>query len=321
VSVVVPTYNRCQRLQRVLGALAAQVYDGPLEVVVVSDGSTDGTDEYLAGGSAPPPVKWEAQENQGPAVARNRGVALASGELIVFIDDDVVPAAGLVAGHVAAHQRLGGDVVVIGPMLDPPDHRMSPWVRWEQAMLMKQYDAMTRGDYEPTARQFYTGNASLLRRHVIDAGGFDPAFRRAEDVELAYRLADRGLRFVYEPNAVGLHYAERSFQSWRDTGYTYGRNDVIFVRDCGRQAIRHWLGPEFRGRHPLVRTLTRWCVPRPRLANAVSRCLGAVAVASDKARATPLTRQALSGIYNIAYYRGVADELGGAQRLWEWIDS
>jgi hypothetical protein len=53
----------------------------------------------------------------------------------------------------------------------------------------------------------------------------------------------------------------------------------------------------------------------------VSRCLGAVAVASDKARATPLTRQALSGIYNIAYYRGVADELGGAQRLWEWIDS
>ena len=59
-------------------------------------------------------------------------------------------------------------------------------------MLAKQYEAMDRGVYGATARQFYTGNASVARRHVIAAGGFDTSFRRAEDVELAYRLADRG---------------------------------------------------------------------------------------------------------------------------------
>ncbi len=189
VSVVIPTFNRRQRLHRVLAGLAAQTFDGDVETVVVSDGSTDGTDAYLASGATPLPVVSATQENQGPAVARNHGVELATGDLVVFIDDDVVPDRGLISAHVAAHARLGDDVVVIGPMLDPPDHRMSMWIQWEQSMLAKQYTAMTRGDFEPTARQFYTGNASVLRRHVVDVGGFDSSFRRAEDVELAYRLA------------------------------------------------------------------------------------------------------------------------------------
>ena len=320
VSVVIPTFNRRQRLHRVLSGLAAQTFDGDVETVVVSDGSTDGTDTYLASGATPLPVVSATQPNQGPAVARNHGVELATGDLVVFIDDDVVPDRGLISAHVAAHARLGDDVVVIGPMLDPPDHRMSMWIRWEQAMLAKQYTAMTRGDFEPTARQFYTGNASVLRRHVIDVGGFDSSFRRAEDVELAYRLADRGVHFAYEPAAIGYHYAARSFDSWRSTGYAYGRNDVIFCRDASRRDILGWLPDEYRDRNVMVRALTRLCVPRPWLATAVSRCLRVVARAGKMVRSETITRQALSGIYNVAYYRGVADELGDPELLWRWID-
>jgi GT2 family glycosyltransferase len=319
VSVVIPTFNRRERLQRVLRALAEQTYRGPVEVVVVSDGSTDGTDEFLASGSTPIPVVAASQENQGPAAARNRAVELATGELLVFVDDDVVPVPGLVAAHVAAHQRLGPDVVVIGPMLDPIDHRMSPWVRWEQAMLAKQYDAMIAGRYEATARQFYTGNASVARRHVLDAGGFDTRFRRAEDVELAYRLSDRGLRFAFEPAAEGLHYAERTYSSWWATGYAYGRNDVVFARDGGRLPIRYWIGKEFKARHPVVRALTRWCVTRPRAAAVVSQGLRGVTVLTDLVRLRSIALQAASGIYNIAYYRGVVDELGSADEFWDWM--
>jgi GT2 family glycosyltransferase len=197
---------------------------------------------------------------------------------------------------------------------------MTMWIRWEQAMLAKQYTAMTRGDFEPTARQFYTGNASLLRRDLVEAGGFDPSFRRAEDVELAYRLEDRGLRFVFEPSAIGFHYADRSFDAWRSAGYTYGRNDVVFARDAGRSGILEWIPNEYRDRHVIVRALTRSCVSRPWLATAFSWSLRVVARTGRIVRAEPITRQALSGIYNLAYYRGVADELGDPELLWKLID-
>jgi GT2 family glycosyltransferase len=321
VSVVIPTYDRRPRLEGVLGALAEQTFDREFEVVVVSDGSTDSTDEYLASGSTPLPVVAVTQSNQGPAVARNHGVDVASGDLIVFVDDDVVPAPGLLAAHVAAHERLGDGFVVIGPMLNPPDHEMSPWIRWEQAMLAKQYRAMQRGRYPATARQFYTGNASLRRCHLLAAGGFDPAFRRAEDVELAYRLDDAGMRWAFEPGAVGLHYAERSYESWWATGYTYGRNDVVFARDRGRAKLLDRIGREYRHRNPATRAITRLCVPRPEWAARVSTSLRHVAGLGETAKLEVVSRQAMSGIYNLAYYRGVADELGAPRELWALVGS
>src|SRR5687768_13143566 len=91
VTVVVPTYNRRDRLHSVLLGLTTQDYDVSFETVVVSDGSDDGTDEYLASGLVPLPVVACRQPNSGPASARNRGFETASGELILFLDDDVVP--------------------------------------------------------------------------------------------------------------------------------------------------------------------------------------------------------------------------------------
>jgi GT2 family glycosyltransferase len=225
-----------------------------------------------------------------------------------------------VRAHVRAHERCGDRTVVIGPMRDPPDHQMSPWVRWEQAMLAKQYDAMEAGHYDATARQFFTGNASLRREHILAAGGFDPALRRAEDVELAYRLDTAGLTFVYEPNAVGLHYAERSFRSWLAAGYAYGRNDIVFARDRGKPEIFSWVADEYRTRHPLTRWMTRTCATRPRLAAASTAVLSRVAVGCSVARLPRAASKALSGAYHLAYYGGVADELGGPDELARLLD-
>ena len=95
VSVVIPTYNRVRRLEWVLRALAEQTVD-PLdfEVVVVSDGSTDGSESVVLGLTMPYKLTVVSQPNSGPAVARNTGVSRAAGELIVFLDDDVVPSPG-----------------------------------------------------------------------------------------------------------------------------------------------------------------------------------------------------------------------------------
>lgn len=312
VSVVVPTYNRRERLERVLRSLAEQDVDVPIEVVVVSDGSTDGTDEYLANGPLPLPVVAVTQPNQGPAAARNHGVEVSSGELILFLDDDVVADRGLVRAHLAVHRRLGNRMVVIGPMLDPPDHDMSPWVSWEQRMLAKQYDAMHRGEYSATARQFYTGNASLRSEHLRSIGGFDPSFRRAEDVELAYRLDDLGLDFHFEPTAVGLHYADRSYEAWRSTAYQYGRNDIVFARDLGRSWIFDFIRESTARRHPLLRLLTQRSVTSPAVGAAANAVTRRIATAARLWLGDRLCRYLLSITYSAEYHRGLADELGSA---------
>jgi glycosyltransferase involved in cell wall biosynthesis len=319
LSVVIPTYNRVGRLSRVLAALAGQTLGEPFEVVVVSDGSTDGTDEYLASDAPPIGVIAVSQTNSGPAVARNRGIETAIGDLIVFIDDDLVPSPTMLAEHVAAHESLGNDVVVIGPMLDPDDHEFSPWTSWEQRMLRKQYDAMARGDYGATARQFYTGNASVRREHLMTVGSFDPRYRRMEDVELAYRLDGIGLRWAFVPDASGYHYAERSYEAWRQIGNDYGRNDVVFGRDHGHAQILSTLATEFHRRNLALRLALRVLIPLPAMAERFQRLVALFARSRWASPSGRLTAALLSGAYNEAYYRGVADELGGADRFWELV--
>jgi GT2 family glycosyltransferase len=311
LSVVIPTFDRVDRLREALHALSRQVGRcGDFEVIVVSDGSTDDTDRYLRSSEPPLPVHAISQENQGPAAARNRGVEAATGDLILFIDDDVVAGPHLVESHLQAHERLGPDVVVLGPMLSPPDFKMSPWVEWEQAMLYKQYDAMSTALWMPTARQFYTGNASLLRRHLVDAGGFDPRFRRAEDVELCYRRARRGLTFFYEPGATSYHYAQRSYRSWLTSAYSYGCNDVIFARDRGESWLIPTMRREFERQHRALRALVDLALSRRLVRPVTASVLPHLKWVALTLRPVKLRMALLSFAFGLNYYRGVADELG-----------
>ncbi|GAB4425094.1 MAG: glycosyltransferase family 2 protein [Chloroflexi bacterium OHK40] len=310
VSVVVPTYNRLAQLKRTLAGLERQQFPREqFEVVVVSDGSTDGTDAYLRELRTPYELRFVAQPNTGPASARNTAIRNARGDYILFIDDDIVAAPHLIAEHMRLH-HAEQNLVVLGPMLSPDDYRLSSWVAWEQAMLMKQYTAMQEGHWEPTARQFYTGNTSVARSHLIEAGGFDERFRRAEDVELAYRLRQRGVRFVFQPEAIVYHYADRSFRSWLEIPYAYGRNDVIFSRE--RETwILQTMQREFGERNALTRFIVHTCLDRGIASRAVQAALKQVANLSYQLGSETISRAALSAIFNLRYYQGVADELGG----------
>ncbi|KAB8142424.1 glycosyltransferase [Chloroflexia bacterium SDU3-3] len=316
LSVVIPTHNRLGQLKRVLDAFARQTYPlDAVEFIVVSDASTDGTSAFLQGYQGPLRLCPLLQEHGGPAKARNNGIAHASGALILFVDDDVVPTPTLVAEHMRLHQASGGPLVVLGPMLTPDDFAMEPWVRWEQAMLMKQYRAMQEGKWKPTARQFYTGNTSLRRELVVRAGGFDESFRRAEDVELAYRLNELGVEYVFNPSAVGLHYAIRSFRSWMEIPYAYGRNDAIFATTRGQTWIVPKAREEFGERNPLLRLLVRRCLNRPAASGAAIALLQAAASAGNALRLGPVGRFAYSGIFSLRYYQGLIDGLGSEAAL------
>jgi GT2 family glycosyltransferase len=315
-SVVVPTYNRRAGLMRLLEGLAQQSYPaGCFEVVVVDDGSDDGTVAAL--GALAVPFRLTVVEqgrNAGPAAARHRGVVEARGDLIVFLDDDVVPPPELLATHVDAH----GDhreTVVIGPMLGPPGRSCPAWVRWEEEHLRAQYEDMVAGRYPCGPRQFYTGNASLWRARYLEAGGFDPRFKRAEDVELAYRLRDRGARFVFSSAAWVWHYSWRSFESWSRASYQYGRYDVVMYRDKGHEALPCAF-VEFHERHPLTRLLVRLCLGRPALARGAVMALRGAATGADRLGRSGLSGLSLSAVTNLRYWQGVSDELGGADRVW-----
>ena len=320
-SVVIPTYNRAASLRRTLEGLALhEPVEGGFEVVVVSDGSTDDTDRVLDQTAYRFELVALNQENAGPAAARNRGVAAASGRVVVFIDDDTVPDRHLLNAHLRHHGGEEDAVVVMGPMLTPPDHVMTPWVAWEQAKLEAHYAALGSGRLVATARQFYTGNASVNRRRLLDSGGFDVSFRRAEDVELAYRLADRGASFVFDPEAIVLHYAERTLPAWLDVARSYGHYDTVISREKGRGWLLDAIASEFHDRHALVQLATRATVTHPALAAATATVLTSGARIAALIGLDRLSRSALSGAYNVTYYAGMAAELGGGKALIERFD-
>ena len=314
VSVIVPTYNRYERLLRVIEALESQeIGDWSYEIVVVSDGSTDGTDEKV------PPLLGDrtrlvTQENGGPAKARNAGVANSTGELVIFIDDDVVPEPSCIRRHVETHQGSDERQVVIGPLLTPESIDLSPYVAWEQRMLYKQYDAMDEGRYSATARQFYTGNASMLRSVLDEFGGFDPNFRRAEDVELGYRLANAGIPFTFVRDAEAYHFAERSFESWLAIASSYGQNDVIFWRDGGQSWLVPRIRAEWESRHRLNRAFTRIGVRVPALGKAVEFVAKPV-IERGSRRRPEFGQRLLSAVYGLRYYSALADELGSMKQF------
>jgi glycosyltransferase involved in cell wall biosynthesis len=311
VSVVTPTYNRRTSLDRLLQGLRKQTYSASqFELVAVDDGSSDGTVEHLRGLELPYAMRVFQQAHAGPAVARNLGVAQASGRLILFLDDDVLPVPTLIEEHVRTHADAT-DLVVIGPMSPPLGWPRPAWIKWDEETLKQQYRDMLAGEWACTPRQFYTANASVDRARLVRSGGFDGNFKRAEDVELAFRLQENGARFTFNPRAEIVHFASRSFAAWRRTAHQYGRYDVIMQRDKGTEMLNNAYA-EFHLRHRLNRLVIRLCLGRPIASRSAVAALSAMVLAADSVGAARAARWALSGIFSVRYWQGVSDEIGSS---------
>ena len=322
MSVVIPTYNRCATLERVLRALGRQsVTFDAFEVIVVADGCTDGTGDLCRRLASELPFRLRLfeQANAGPAAARDYAVREAQALLIVFVDDDVVPDEHLIAVHLAAHAPDGDDTVVaLGPLLPPLDQRLNVWGAWEERSLCTQYTDMEAGRWQPTYRQFYTGNASLSRRLILDAGGFNASYRRAEDVELGLRLATQGCHFVFLPDARGWHYVQRSFASWTQMPIAYGHACVAMGRAHRVQEVA-LAATEYYQHNFLVHAVTALCLGFPWRVTVATNILGVLAAASWACRMPIVPFLCCSLIYNLRYYVGMAEELGGARIFWQVI--
>jgi glycosyltransferase involved in cell wall biosynthesis len=202
-SVVIPSHNRREMLERCLGALARQDADpGTFEVIVVDDGSSDGTTEMLEALEPPFELRLQRQQQGGAAAARNAGIETSAGRICVLIDNDVVASPGLVAGHIAGHARQER-VLGIGPLTQIPPRARDWYAHTFAGEWNKHYADLRRRP--ATWMDCYGGNFSAPRAALVESGGYAVDLIRAADVELPYRLWGAGFTPQLFPEARAVH--------------------------------------------------------------------------------------------------------------------
>ncbi len=239
-SVVIPTYNRLDMLLRVLDALEAQVDAPAFEVIVINDGSTDATEQTVAGRKG---IVFRTQPNGGPGRARNHGVTLAKGKFVVFIGDDTVPEPRFLAEHARIHRESNDDPLTacLGYTGWPAGERVTAFMDYiNDYGLQFGYKLIQHGAVVPF-NFFYTSNISIDRA-LLTAQPFDTTFPSAawEDIELAYRLDAQGLKIRYNERAVTRHHHPMTVDSFARRQYTVGKSGAIFYQK--HPELGHFLG-------------------------------------------------------------------------------
>lgn len=232
LSVVIPTYQRCDSLRQVLLACGAQTLPPErYEVIVAIDGSTDDTVNMLRQLDVPYHLRWTNGANAGPGAARNRGAALAQGNVILFLDDDIILTAVALAEHLAGHET-GDAVVCLGQVQVWPERPLSHWEQYLNQRYDEHYAKMNRPGYQPDFWDCLSGNISFDRSLWQRSGGFDPTFAAAkhDDIELGFRLAQAGVRFAYRPRALGYHRFVKSLAAGLQDALTNGASAARLTR-------------------------------------------------------------------------------------------
>jgi len=256
-SVVIPTYQRRDVVVSSVRALAAQEDAPPFEVVVVVDGSVDGTADALRALETPFPLSVVEQPNAGRPAACNRGAAAASGELLLFLDDDMEAHPRLLAEHDRSH-REGADAVIGHLPLhpeSPPGFLATAVGTWAE----QRAQAIERRGGKVELGEFVTGQMSVRRDVFLRLGGFDTYFTRpygGEDLDLGRRLAADGRTLAFNADAISWQrYVVTPRQLLRQWFY-FGRGAVLLARKHPDQIDKIFRGWR-RGRR-LDRFVLRW---------------------------------------------------------------
>ncbi len=243
-SVVIPTHNRKHLLRRCLRAVLAQDYPH-YEVIVVDDGSTDGTGEMVL--REFPSVRYIRQEvSRGPAAARNRGIEAASGEIIAFTDDDCLVPESWLHSHRQYYEdpRVGG---VGGLQITASPNFVE---QFQISHYLDIYTQFRRVSHPTEARGFGTNNLSV-RKEVFDrAGLFDEAFITGSDPEFVRRALAVGYIFIQDPNLRVEHLRVDTWRSYLRTRFRRGCGSVLTDIKYDTLSVRRFL--------PLINPVSAW---------------------------------------------------------------
>ena len=212
VTIVIPAYNAEKTIGlAVSGALAQGC---PVcEVVVVDDGSKDGTPDVV---KKYPSVKYVRQENAGPAAARNTGWKSTDSDIVIFTDSDCVPEVGWAKKLIDAFTDKSVGAATGSYDIANADYLLPRLIHEEIKQRHKDY-----GSYV----QFFGSYNVAIRRSVLEeAGGFDESYRRAsgEDNDLSYKVLKRGYKIAFVPDAEVAHHHTTRLRKYMREQYTHG---------------------------------------------------------------------------------------------------
>lgn len=247
VDVIVPTYNRVDKLRECLDSLLEQDYPpSNYSIIVVDDGSSDGTKELLDQYSrANENMTYFTQKNKGSYSARNLGISNSQGEIVCLLDDDCVAEKDWIMSHVKGYTSpdiggVGGKIIGYSP----------------RTQIEKYVEKNKLFDQENMMKIFLvTANASYRRKVFEQIGGFDDNFRSGGDADMGIRTLHAGFKLVYGPDAVVNHKHRSTLRQLLRQHYIYGKGYCLL-----HKKYPHYFSPYKRifrfGRRIFFKTLT-----------------------------------------------------------------
>jgi GT2 family glycosyltransferase len=247
VSVIVPVYNQERFTAACLNSILRELSTIPCELIVVDDGSTDGTAEYLSSCSGIRVVTHA--KNQGFVSSVNDGAAVARGRYLHFLNNDTLVTPGWVSSLLRTFD-LRDNVGAVGSQLRAPDGIISEagalvWRDGNAANFARGRSPMDPSVCFPREVDYCSGASLMVRADLFaELGGFSREFAPAyyEDVDLCFRLRAAGYRVMYTPESVVVHFEGGT--SGQDTSSGIKRYQLInrkkFARKWEHQLVKHF---------------------------------------------------------------------------------
>jgi len=228
ISIVIPTLDRAAVLTGTIDRIESQtVARESYEVIVVDNSSGDDTLRVLdAKARSHANLKFFIQRKRGAAATRNVGLRESSGDIVLFIDDDILAEPDLIERHLEYHTQNSG-ASVIGSVVAPWHDRVDPFLRYLHHRGIYNPYTIARGPLDFS--YYHTGNVSTPRSMLIDAGGFDEEFLiyGMEDIELGYRLEKLSCRMIHGERARAVHHYFPTYKEFiercQQAGYSLGK--------------------------------------------------------------------------------------------------
>jgi len=220
VSVVVASYNGARTLETCLTSLERLNYSN-YEIILVDDGSTDDTPGIV---SDHPRVRYIQQENKGLSVARNTGIAAATGEVVAFTDSDCRADEDWLQ-YLIIDLQSSGYAAVGGHNFLPPEDS------WVAAAVMASPGGPSHVMLNDREAEHIPGcNMAFYKWALDEIGGFDPVYRKAgDDVDVCWRLQQAGHRIVFSPGGFVWHYRRSTVKAYLKQQSGYGEAEALLV--------------------------------------------------------------------------------------------
>ena len=313
LSVIVPTFNRSAQLRSCLKALLEQDIDpAQYEVIVVVDGSTDETENMLLSIRTRCRFCFVSQSNSGAASARNRGVSLAQGQIVVFVDDDMLVDPGFVRAHLDAHHRHNNSAIV-GSVKIVPGELAGAALTVYKDLQNRQINYLVESRLH-SPFDALIGNFSLHRHILLNLGGFDTSLRLCEDFDLGIRLLAANIPIWYCADAKSTEVYTRGVELVTRDAYYRGIANGIIAKKYARAGIILDFQRFFRGN--LFKTAARRLIwySAPALSSLVQ---GLTAIGSRSPTAAKIVDQSIVArmISGVLYWSGLKKSLGSLREL------